>query len=407
MTRILTALIVILLWSVPAYAQTWTTELPPNGFNGWLQARSGPANPLVVIDQTNTTANGKIVSFRAAGTEKCYIDIDGDLVCQGSFTFVNLTITGQAIGPLDTDCSAPAFSGLGKLTTGFAVRTAPSAVICVNGSVIVTSTASAVTSTVPLSVSANGTVTDPALALGSDGDGFYRAASSAVGISLNNDVRMAFDGSGTTYNLNLLTSQLVWGTGLGNSYDLSLSRLAADTLGLRRGTNDQQLSIGPSGSTLVLFKANNGDAIIAVEDNKQLLFRSNNLTRWNLDTSGNFLAAGAYNIGDGAGNSPAVIEAETDIQINNVSVAVAVGAGYKIARGSTALDGSNPTTVATGLTTVVSCTGTLLRNSAVTSGSAFLTHDTASGANVDWYAWILAGTASAGTETFEWICVGT
>lgn len=86
---------------------------------------------------------------------------------------------------------------------------------------------------------------------------------------------------------------------------------------------------------------------------------------------------------------------------------VGVAAGYKIARGSTALDGSNPTTVATGLTTVVSCAGTLLRNSAVTSGTAFLTHDTASSANVDWFGWILAGTASTGTETFEWICVGT
>lgn len=45
---------------------------------------------------------------------------------------------GQLIGPLDTDCSAPAFTGIGKLTTGFAVRTAPSAVVCVNGTLRLT-----------------------------------------------------------------------------------------------------------------------------------------------------------------------------------------------------------------------------------------------------------------------------
>lgn len=89
------------------------------------------------------------------------------------------------------------------------------------------------------------------------------------------------------------------------------------------------------------------------------------------------------------------------------TAASGVAAAYKIARGATAFDGSNPTTVATGLTTVVSCTATLQLSAAITTGTAFVTHAAASGANVDFYAWILAGTASTGTETFEWICVGT
>lgn len=96
-----------------------------------------------------------------------------------------------------------------------------------------------------------------------------------------------------------------------------------------------------------------------------------------------------------------------DVIVNGSSVTVGVATGYKVARGSTALDGSNPTTVATGLTTVVACTGTLLRNTAVSSGTALLTHAAASGANVDWYGWVIAGSASAGTEVFEWVCVGT
>jgi hypothetical protein len=89
------------------------------------------------------------------------------------------------------------------------------------------------------------------------------------------------------------------------------------------------------------------------------------------------------------------------------NAAIGVAGGYKIARGSTALDGSNPTTVATGLTTVVSCAGTLIRSTAVSSGTAFLTHAAASGANVDFYGWVIAGSASSGTENFEWVCVGT
>ena len=90
-----------------------------------------------------------------------------------------------------------------------------------------------------------------------------------------------------------------------------------------------------------------------------------------------------------------------------VPYAAGVASGYKVARGTAALDGSNPTTIATGLTTVVAFTCTLLRSTALTSGTAFITHAAASGANVDVYGWVLAGTASAGTETFEWVAVGT
>lgn len=84
-----------------------------------------------------------------------------------------------------------------------------------------------------------------------------------------------------------------------------------------------------------------------------------------------------------------------------------IGTAYKIARGSTAFDGSNPTTVATGLTTIVAVTATLLRTTALSAGTAFVTHATASGASVDFYAWDITGAASTGTETFEWIAIGT
>lgn len=101
------------------------------------------------------------------------------------------------------------------------------------------------------------------------------------------------------------------------------------------------------------------------------------------------------------------ITGSTDVKVGVNSVTTGVATGYRIARGATAFDASNPTTVATGLTTVVSCTGTLRLATALTTGTAFVTHAAPSGANVDWYAWVLAGTASTGTETFDWVCVGT
>lgn len=95
------------------------------------------------------------------------------------------------------------------------------------------------------------------------------------------------------------------------------------------------------------------------------------------------------------------------VSVDAANAVSGVAAAYKIARGATAFDGSNPTTVATGLASVVSCTATLRLTAQLTTGTAFVTHAIASGANVDFYAWVLAGTASTGTETFEWICVGT
>lgn len=89
------------------------------------------------------------------------------------------------------------------------------------------------------------------------------------------------------------------------------------------------------------------------------------------------------------------------------AVALAVAAGYKVARGATAFDGSNPTTVATGLATVVAMVVSLRRTTALLTGTAFVTHAAPSGANVDVYAWDVTGNASTGTETFDWIAVGT
>lgn len=89
-----------------------------------------------------------------------------------------------------------------------------------------------------------------------------------------------------------------------------------------------------------------------------------------------------------------------------------VAAGYKVARGETALDGSNPTPVAHGLTTCIAFTATIKGTAAPGVGTSILTANI-NGANVDVYAWKVTANndttliASTGTETFYWIAVGT
>lgn len=89
-----------------------------------------------------------------------------------------------------------------------------------------------------------------------------------------------------------------------------------------------------------------------------------------------------------------------------------VAAGYKVARGETALDGTNPTAAATGLTTIAACTAALKSASAPGVGTSAVTYDT-SGATLNLYGWKVTAAgdatliASTGTETVGWICAGT
>lgn len=88
-------------------------------------------------------------------------------------------------------------------------------------------------------------------------------------------------------------------------------------------------------------------------------------------------------------------------------------AGYALARGETALDGGNPTPVATGLATVIAFVATLKGTATPGDSTAVLTANIAGAAgNVDVYAWKTNGTdptfiASTGTETFYWVAIGT
>jgi hypothetical protein len=81
--------------------------------------------------------------------------------------------------------------------------------------------------------------------------------------------------------------------------------------------------------------------------------------------------------------------------------------GLKIVGGTGTLDGGNPTTIETGLTTVIAFVATKIDTDGVGTGTAFLTHGAPTAGAVPVYAWVVAGTASTGTETFSWIAIGT
>lgn len=89
-----------------------------------------------------------------------------------------------------------------------------------------------------------------------------------------------------------------------------------------------------------------------------------------------------------------------------------VAASYKIARGENALDGSNPTDIATGLTTVVACSASIKTSTAPNLNTAVVTYTTSS-ATLNLYAWKPTSeaspnlTASTTTETIGWLCIGT
>lgn len=96
-----------------------------------------------------------------------------------------------------------------------------------------------------------------------------------------------------------------------------------------------------------------------------------------------------------------------------VNGALGVGSGYKIARGTITLDGSNPSSASHGLTTAVSCTLTNSRTGAPGLDPVTITGG-ASGPDVNAYAWKFTQTSDAtliastqATDVINWICVGT
>jgi len=94
------------------------------------------------------------------------------------------------------------------------------------------------------------------------------------------------------------------------------------------------------------------------------------------------------------------------------AVQTAAAGSSRQASGSAALDGTNPTPVVTGLTTITSAIVTLRGNAAPGVGTSVLTTGISAG-TLSVYAWKPTDAtnptliASTGTETFDWAAWGT
>lgn len=372
MTRVLLAL-VFTLAGLPAYAQQW------DQVNGSMQVKSGPTAPLVIIDQT--ASGQKSLSLRSNGTEVCFFTATA-MSCTGSFTFSSPTITVDTLTFSVANPDASFSRGAAnRIDTGandtIRINATGLAVTSTNGEELINTTAATGGATVQMSPR---TVWQ--------GNAWDTAASQTVAFFAENLPATAATPTGTWklgYSLN----------GAAATYPYTVSSSG-------NGTLLGGITVGSGGG----MQWNTRSVLSSPADAQMNLTNVANSAGIGFDVSTDSTVKIRTRAQSGYGTID-VLGIQMSGGTSITTVVAGVAAAYKIARGSTAFDGSNPTTVATGLTSVVSCTATLIRTTALSSATAFVTHATASGANVDFYAWLLTGAASTNTETFEWICIGT
>ena len=128
-------------------------------------------------------------------------------------------------------------------------------------------------------------------------------------------------------------------------------------------------------------------------------------------------SAAELNTLDGITASTAELNIMTGVTKTTAEINALIGGvagGYKLARSAApvSLDGSNPTSVAHGLTTCVAAFVQLVGSTAPGDNTSILTC-VINGANIDVYGWKNTGgtdptvVASTGTETFNWFAIGT
>jgi hypothetical protein len=100
------------------------------------------------------------------------------------------------------------------------------------------------------------------------------------------------------------------------------------------------------------------------------------------------------------------------LTFNGVDFTTILTAQKREAQGETALGGSNPTAIATGLTTITSCTFSIKETIAPGLNTTTVTYGSSAG-TANMYAWKPTSVsnptliASTGTETVGWQCEGT
>lgn len=165
------------------------------------------------------------------------------------------------------------------------------------------------------------------------------------------------------------------------------------------------LKVWPVASGNDAINGLSANAAFVIGPGRSAWFIATSATQWYADDTARLLATKTeLDLIDGLTATSAALNAAV----------VGAAAGYKIARSASpvSLDGSNPTSVAHGLTTCVACFVQLVGSAAPGASTSVLTA-VINGANLDVYAWKPNGAAltelvaSTGTETFSWFAIGT
>ena len=127
-----------------------------------------------------------------------------------------------------------------------------------------------------------------------------------------------------------------------------------------------------------------------------------------------FAAAGGK-IDDTPNPFPEGIALEAATADGDVIEVLPCDSGLRVARGTATLDGSNPTTVATGLNTIVAACVSLKTTTAPGDDPSWLSHNySGPDGNLDIYAWKNTGgtdptlvASTNNTATVDWIAIGT
>lgn len=121
---------------------------------------------------------------------------------------------------------------------------------------------------------------------------------------------------------------------------------------------------------------------------------------------------GTFNIASGGKITVAGVDKTAALSGAVANPAAGLSAGVRMTSGETALDGSNPTPVTTGLTTITACALTLKTTAAPGVGTSVVTYGSSAG-TLNLYGWKVTSNiddtlvASTGTDTVGWVCFGT
>lgn len=230
-----------------------------------------------------------------------------------------------------------------------------------------------------------------------------------------------FSGTSAFTGVATLTSPVITGA------TLSSPTLTTPNIGVATATSVNKLTITAPATSAVLTIANgktltaSNTLTLAGTDATTMTFPTTSATLARTDAGNTF--TGVQTMTSAALTTPALTGTVTGTYTLGGTPTLAsaagvpyvggVAAGYKLARGTITLDGSNPSTAASGLTTIISCTVDGPAAAAIPGDDPMGAVPFINSTNLDVYAWKTDGTdptpvaSTNNAAVFYWTCVGT